>query len=596
MDFFLRRQPVNQANTTPTSLTEQNTPYGAAHIDPIQNSSSTPSTPMKMIEREITAFSNKVESLLSSIVKKKKDVTSPLERTSSADKNEEEIVKALTVGNKTPVRVQEMQQEVDNDRDSDFQMMRQRFSDSTCSVASDLSSDYDEKTSTSDFQVERIESFACTSSVLRSSHRFLNFRDLVNCSRTCKSFNDLLDSEDEVRWKECVRRGGVLSDNQRVDFWMSTMRKTHSRRKVKSRFGLLCEVDAKTLATIYICAVKECALHFQDLQCGNLKSTSQAAACESRRQQKRRSSNRNRLNLNTWSEIEEDVKRTYTVDKLRGGRQTLQIATMNDDLNVDDSDSNEEDEDDDWDELFTSSSSSGHDNDNLQEVKNIVDRLNDEKTSETESKDSAAVRRVLWAVAIHNPRVGYCQGMNIVASALLSVSKEEQAFFLLVGLIEVYGFKRIWRNCRLGGHFSMLNELMEIHVPDLVTHFKREGVRLEMLGATSWFCTLFSSGNLSTEVWQLLFDVFLVEKWTIVYSVCLTIFKASEDELIKLNFEGIIASMKGAGEGGGGMILESLLRRSISEFKICEGVLRQFRGKREIMNHSFDSIDGSFEC
>ena len=48
----------------------------------------------------------------------------------------------------------------------------------------------------------------------------------------------------------------------------------------------------------------------------------------------------------------------------------------------------------------------------------------------------SALRRVLQAFALHNPDVGYCQSLNFVAGMMLIFMNEEDAFWLLVTVVE----------------------------------------------------------------------------------------------------------------------------------------------------------------
>lgn len=46
------------------------------------------------------------------------------------------------------------------------------------------------------------------------------------------------------------------------------------------------------------------------------------------------------------------------------------------------------------------------------------------------------LRRLLQAFAVFNPRIGYCQGLNFIAGMMLVFMQEEDAFWLLVTVVE----------------------------------------------------------------------------------------------------------------------------------------------------------------
>lgn len=141
---------------------------------------------------------------------------------------------------------------------------------------------------------------------------------------------------------------------------------------------------------------------------------------------------------------------------------------------------------------------------------------------------TAMMRRILIAYSMHNPKLGYCQGLNFIVARLLQFVSEEEAFFLLIKMIQLLpedyyttmvnsnalehslSFSSLCIQLGLAIDQHVFTDFVHMQYPEIVDRLATlggSGVELS-LACTEWFLTLFASPckkALTARVWDSLF-------------------------------------------------------------------------------------------
>lgn len=118
---------------------------------------------------------------------------------------------------------------------------------------------------------------------------------------------------------------------------------------------------------------------------------------------------------------------------------------------------------------------------------------------------------VCKAYALFDEGVGYPQGMNFIIMPMLFNMPEEEAFCLLVRLMNKYKLRELFIQDMPGLHLHLyqFERLLEDVEPALYCHLNRRGVTPKLY-ATQWFLTLFAY-RLPLQLVMRVFDLILCE-------------------------------------------------------------------------------------
>ncbi|XP_061630462.1 TBC1 domain family member 2B [Phyllopteryx taeniolatus] len=144
------------------------------------------------------------------------------------------------------------------------------------------------------------------------------------------------------------------------------------------------------------------------------------------------------------------------------------------------------------------------------------------------------LRNVLVAFSWRNPDIGYCQGLNRLAAIALLYLDQEDAFWSLIAIVEVFMPRDYYTKTLLGSQVDqrVFKDLMSEKLPRLHAHFEQHKVDFSLI-TFNWFLVVFVDSVVSDILFKI-WDAFLYEGPKIMFRFALALFKYKEEEFLKL--------------------------------------------------------------
>ncbi|XP_012944946.2 uncharacterized protein LOC101846777 isoform X2 [Aplysia californica] len=147
---------------------------------------------------------------------------------------------------------------------------------------------------------------------------------------------------------------------------------------------------------------------------------------------------------------------------------------------------------------------------------------------------------VMKAYSLHDREVGYCQGSGFIVGLLLMQMPEEDAFAVLVRLMQDFRLRELFKPsmAELGLCMFKLECLIQELLPTLLVHFQTQNFDTSMY-ASSWFLTLYVT-SLPLSLARRIMDLFVSEGMEMIFRVGVAILQSCQEDLLALDMEGLL--------------------------------------------------------
>ncbi|XP_076321652.1 ecotropic viral integration site 5 ortholog-like isoform X2 [Tachypleus tridentatus] len=147
---------------------------------------------------------------------------------------------------------------------------------------------------------------------------------------------------------------------------------------------------------------------------------------------------------------------------------------------------------------------------------------------------------VMKAYSLHDREVGYCQGTAFIVGLLLLQMPEEEAFTVMVRLMEDYRLREMYKPtmAELGLCMYQLENMVQEILPEIHIHLQSQSFHTSMY-ASSWFLTVFTA-SLPFQLACRVMDLLLSEGMESIFRISVAILQFCKEDILQLDMEGML--------------------------------------------------------
>ena len=146
------------------------------------------------------------------------------------------------------------------------------------------------------------------------------------------------------------------------------------------------------------------------------------------------------------------------------------------------------------------------------------------------------LENILISLGFVRPEIGYCQGMNFIAGALVNlIDDEEKCFWIFLAFIDNIHLNLLYLKNMPDFLIRVyqLKHFIELYFPKLYNHLRRTQINIDLF-FSKWLLTIFSNYfpfDILYQVW----DVFIIDKWKALFKFCMVIIFFMKEDMMKMD-------------------------------------------------------------